>query len=67
MRTPHKGLPHQAADYHGNRGAPMTLAKCEGCGKPLIVPYDGLPFWCIECSMKEDEKFCIPVMEGDET
>ena len=28
----------------------MTLAKCEGCGKPLIVPYDGLPFWCIECS-----------------
>ena len=25
MRPPHKGMPHQAADNYGNRGAPMTF------------------------------------------
>ena len=27
MRTPHKGLPHQAADNHGIRGAPMSISE----------------------------------------
>lgn len=35
--------------------------KCEGnavcydCGEDLIAPADGQPYWCISCSMKQDE------------
>ena len=42
----------------------MTLAKCAKCGKPLIVPYDGLPFWCIDC-LVEDHAYSNIVTERD--
>ena len=38
MRTPHKGMPHQAADYHGIRGAPMTKIT-EDNWDPVIHGY----------------------------
>ena len=34
----------------------MTTAKCHDCGAELIAPYDGKPYWCIECSYKYDMK-----------
>ncbi len=30
------------------------LARCTGCGATLIAPADGKPYWCIECSQKQD-------------
>ena len=32
------------------------LARCEKCGEELIAPYDGQPYWCIECSQEIDRK-----------
>ena len=37
-------------------GEEMSLAKCHKCGATLMVADDGKPYWCIECSIKEDEK-----------
>ena len=31
-----------------------VLAKCHSCGKELIAPYDGHPYWCVECSYEEE-------------
>jgi hypothetical protein len=45
------------------RGIAMTskrdggLARCETCGKTLIAPYDGQPYWCTECSIEKDQRF----------
>jgi DNA-directed RNA polymerase subunit RPC12/RpoP len=32
----------------------MPLAKCHTCGKTLIAPYDGKPYWCTKCSYEEE-------------
>jgi len=32
------------------------LAHCAGCGAELIAPYDGMPYWCIECSQEEERR-----------
>jgi len=43
--TPQKR--NMAKEYPG-------LARCAGCGSTLIAPADGKPYWCIECSQKQD-------------
>jgi DNA-directed RNA polymerase subunit RPC12/RpoP len=34
----------------------MTVAKCHSCGRELIAPYDGHPYWCVECSYEDELK-----------
>jgi DNA-directed RNA polymerase subunit RPC12/RpoP len=35
----------------------MTLAKCAKCGRELMAPDDGHPYWCTECSYEDELKY----------
>jgi hypothetical protein len=48
--------PTYAFDVEGHTVVKGGLAKCADCGAELIAPYDGNPYWCTECSQKEDER-----------
>jgi DNA-directed RNA polymerase subunit RPC12/RpoP len=43
----------------------MTLAKCHTCGRELIAPYDGMPYWCTECSYEDDLKVLRQSKDGE--
>lgn len=42
------------------------LAKCAKCGVELIVPHDGQPYWCTECSIEEELKDNLKFGEMEE-